>query len=290
MIKGFDYISDVHLDSWLRTSDRRNPVAVRKLIMSKFLKNVVGGPVHPTLVIAGDISHSNELSAIFLKVLAEEFYNDIVVVPGNHDMASRTDGDNFGSYVERLGDLENRLSGTNGAHLLLGNAVVIDGVRYGGTVGWYDYTYSIKKFSHTAEQGAALFRSWWDHHNIKMPGGSRMEDFLDFFAQEYKKVAALVGQVDVMITHMGPVDDYIAPKYQEDPYSGFFYFDGRQQLSRADAPEVWVYGHTHLPNFSKFKDTVLLCNPYGYKGENPCPAGVLSYVLKDGTNNGSEKP
>ena len=280
MKKGFDYISDVHLDSWLRQADRRNPVAVRKLIMSKFLKNVVGGPVHPTLVIAGDISHSNELSAIFLKVLAEEFYSDIVMVPGNHDMASRLDGDNFGSYVERLGDLENRLYSTKGAHLLLGNAVEVEGVRYGGTMGWYDYTYSIKKFNHTAEQGIALFRSWWDHHNIKMPGGIPMDNFLDFFAQEYKKVEALVGCVDVMVTHMGAVDDYIASKYQDDPYSGFFYFDGRSQLNREDAPAVWVYGHTHLPHTDKFSNTTLLCNPYGYKGENQSPAGILSHTLE----------
>ena len=278
MAISFDYISDVHLDSWLSPSKRRSANEVRKLCSTRFLKGMRGTPQNDTLVVAGDFSHSNELTVLFLAVLLESYYKNIVFVPGNHDMASRRDGDSFPSYVERLQDLRNRLNGLPGAHMLFGESVEIDGVTYGGTTGWYDYSYSMKRFGHSIEQGNLLFTNWWDFENIRAEDGGRIQNFLSVYNSEEEKMAKLCGVSQVMITHMGPVGDFIAPQYADSPYSGFFYFDGSPFLAPGNSPQVWVYGHTHTAGVFKKGDTDFLCNPFGYRGENTSSPGIVSYI------------
>jgi predicted phosphodiesterase len=273
MDQQFDYLSDLHINSWLSSGDRRKPSQLTRLVQRKYLRGLLesGVPLSNTLVVAGDFGHSNDDTvALVSTLLQQEFYKDVVFVPGNHDMASRMDGDNFPSYQDRLADLAAKVAPISGAHMLLGNSVTIRGVTYGGTVGWYDYSFSIQRLGHTLDQGRAIFPRWWDWNNVLMPGRQRIADFMDVFKEEYAKMEALTPVVDVMVTHMGPVHDCVPGKFAEDPYSGFFYFDGSKLIDPATkAPKVWVFGHTHTGFDRMYGNTRLVCNPYGYRGENP---------------------
>ena len=71
------FVSDLHLDFYTD-----NPT-VDKLI--KFYQNTFYGASGHTLVIAGDISHSNHQAANFCRACLE-YFDDIVLVTGNHDL------------------------------------------------------------------------------------------------------------------------------------------------------------------------------------------------------------
>ena len=285
----FDYVSDVHLDSWVVRDGWGSHKTIQDFIRKKLLKRRVGpaaqvgiDPLCDTLVLAGDFGHSNGLSESFLRVLLDKYYKNVVFVAGNHDMASRIDGDNYPSYVERLDNLKERVSHVKGAHFLNGDTVEIDGVTYGGTIGWYDASWTIKSLGYSLDQCLEKHKFWWDYGYIFMPPVfRRMDNFLELMEVEREKIEKIVTVSDVMITHVGPVDDRMAHKYQigpKAPYSGFFYFDGRQYLTAEKAPKVWVFGHTHDGSIQTVGNTDLVCNPYGYRGENVQPPGILSYI------------
>ena len=65
-----------------------------------------------------------------------------LIVPGNHDVwiesrrALRRSEDSGWKYREALGDI----AADNGFHYLVGNPLVIDGIEFAGSIGWYDYT------------------------------------------------------------------------------------------------------------------------------------------------------
>ena len=71
-----DIISDIHFDLWLNNKNGKN----LKSFVSKMIPNVRSN----TLLIAGDLGHSNTQNANGLKYL-REYYKNIVIVPGNHD-------------------------------------------------------------------------------------------------------------------------------------------------------------------------------------------------------------
>lgn len=285
----FDYISDVHLDSWVVRDGWGSHKTIQDFIRKKLLRHRVGPtapsgilPLQDTLVVAGDFGHSNGLTELFLRVLLDKYYKNVVLVPGNHDMASRHDGDNYPSYVERLENLRSRASNIAGAKFLLGDTVTINDVVYGGTIGWYDGSWTMAKLGYSLDQCQSFHKRWWDYKYIYLPPVYRkMENFLELFEQEQKRMEALSKISDVMVTHIGPCADMMASKYQtgeEAVYSGFFYFDGRQLLTSPVAPKVWVFGHTHDGSIQRVGNTALVCNPYGYRGESVSPPGVLSYI------------
>jgi len=89
------------------------------------------------IVLAGDVATGPK--ANYRKVLRPfaEFASPKLLVPGNHDLWS----------IARRPDTQRRYRETlrhtaeaNGFHYLPGNPIVIKGVGFVGTVGWYDYS------------------------------------------------------------------------------------------------------------------------------------------------------
>ncbi len=71
----------------------------------------------------------------------------------------------------------------------------------------------------------------------------------------------------IILTHHLPSFKLIDDKYL--CYSNMNqYFASHCDHLIIDPVILWLYGHTHTPNITKINNTILLCNPIGYIGEN----------------------
>lgn len=272
----FDYISDVHLDSWVDPRSDKQSAAIRRFVATRLTKECL--PDRPdTLIIAGDVSHCNRQLALFVEVLLDNHYKHVVLVPGNHDMASIPGLGSFRDYQARLDDIKSRLSCISGAHHLHGETVVLGGVRYGGISGWCDYSYSIKNLGSNLVRGGLLYLRHWDAINVRLPGGAPHNDPLTIFREQESDIHRLAFESDVMVTHFGPSAEGIPERYAGSAISGFFYFDGSRILGSRGAPYAWVYGHTHTGARYRSNQTDMLCNPLGRNGEGTDLTGILTY-------------
>ena len=165
-----------------------------------------------------------------------------------------------------------------------GNVVEVDGVKIGGTSMWYDYSYG-KKISNMTDDD--MLQKWKttmndanlikgdDHLGLNESYGmynygntTRYSfDPLVFFEKEKEKMLKIIEDCDIFVSHIGPVvPPNIRPEYQN-VVTGFYYFDGERYLWADKAPKLWIFGHTHDKYMWKVNDTVLACNPLGYKSE-----------------------
>lgn len=79
----------------------------------------------------------------------------------------------------------------------------------------------------------------------------------------------------IVITHYIPSMELIHPKYKtqtENPYNQWFAssLDSLIKQHTTHTP-LWIYGHTHDFSHVRMFQTEMVCNPYGYKGENTNP-------------------
>ena len=111
--------------------------------------------------------------------------------------------------------------------------------------------------------------------NIKVPtayGGSFLSSgFCPFkhFQEEYEKLQKFqdYDNIDVMISHYGPVVPDNIPEDYKDCSTTFYYFDGSKDIERI-SPKYWIFGHTHNSYDFIKGNTRLICNPVGYPSEN----------------------
>jgi predicted phosphodiesterase len=76
----------------------------------------------------------------------------------------------------------------------------------------------------------------------------------------------------IIITHHLPSNSLIDVKYKTPrmlPYNQWFYSDMDTFIEKnKDKIKCWIYGHTHMPSFTKIHDIPFMCNPIGYVNEN----------------------
>lgn len=274
-----DYISDLHLDFWIKQL-QASPKMDKKLDWFMNTIQAKGGDV---FIIAGDLGHYYAQDTTFLKRV-KELYSHVILVPGNHDMylvSTNQRKKYMYKSLNRILEMK-KFCRENDIIYLDGNAVVIDGYSFAGTGMSWDRSFAenllervvtdtelLNKYNVYMNDANLIFG---DGDHIRVPGiyGShvvRSFDPLKFFDTEYDKLQK-IDQVDVMISHYGPVTpEDMREKYKYDFSTTFFYFDGRSEVERIN-PKFWVYGHTHDKANFTYKETNMLCNPLGYPGEN----------------------
>ena len=259
------YISDPHVDGYIEFNK-----------MLYYMRKYWSGNYDniDVLIIAGDISHSNALTHLFLQELSSIFKH-IVVVPGNHDMymISRSSNHKYNSYgynrivemVEMVEDIEN-------VYYLNGDSVTIDGVVFGGAMGWYDGSYELYKneihILKSINKGYTEDDHWRGYLNDSRYTG--IKSFKKFFDKQYEIMEDVLSsqQIDVMVTHFNPsnLPEHQDPSYINEPGTAYYNFWGDELLEKYK-PQFWVYGHTHHRLvFNKF-NTTLLHNAVGYPHE-----------------------
>lgn len=291
-MKQFDYISDVHIDFWLGDTDIKSNKFQRKLDF--FMNSVLclDPDKSNTIIIAGDIGHYFKQNTAFLLRL-KDYYKNIVITYGNHDMylvsLKQQEQYNYSSY-SRLSELK-QFCIDNDIHFLDGDTVELDGIKIGGTGMSWDYSYAEQFDGYDKENTKKLFRDVMNDSRLIMqskplythlPYGRKLRDnFWDqeeFFKEQYQKLS-LISDVDVMVTHYGPIIPDGMPDMYRNETSTFYYFNGISDIQRIN-PKVWIFGHTHDYYDFDVGTTRMLCNPLGYPNENKYGT-VNTIVLED---------
>lgn len=281
------YLSDTHLDFWIREQNPQSPKFQKQL--DEYIDMLKLKPAD-VLIIAGDLGHYYAQDRAFL-LACTEIYRHVIIVRGNHDMYL-VSGQQQKKYckdsMNRVFELK-AFCRDNGIHYMDGDIISIDGVTFGGVGMSWDKSYysklsgrvpsdnEVKEYFNNCMNDSRLIfmdgknngvsKTSYGEHYIK----SSFDPF-HYFQKEYDKLQRIndFDDVDVMVSHYVPVNPY---EYTRDAYydgqssSTFYMFDGYADVSRIN-PKYWIFGHMHDTYDFVYDDTRFLCNPIGYPGEN----------------------
>lgn len=269
-LKEIDVISDTHLDHHLKDCTLRK---VKSYIKNYLLPNDFDlSTKRPVICLAGDIFDKHE-SAENVFSAFKCFYEEVIYVYGNHECYV---------YSKRLLNTEDKLNHIRqmakdtGVYMLEGTTIDIQGVTFGGSSAWYDFSYGVQHgqsfssmleyWKHYMSDAKLIYDSYVLQPTYTYTNRVTSLDFKRFMLKRLDEVKRLPESVDVMVTHIGPkVPEALPLKYQE-ASTGFYFFDGEEELIRIQ-PKVWLFGHTHNNYDEVFYKTRLVCNPYGYPSE-----------------------
>ena len=275
----FDYISDLHLEFWCKDVNIQSPKLKKQI--ETFINDVLKPKTKNVLVIAGDLGHYPNQVKYLLSEL-KKIYKHIIFVSGNHDMyliSNRLASKYNNNSYNRILEMKQFCRDNENIHYLDGNIINIDGINFGGTGMWHDNSYVDVLEIHRDE-----IHSYWQKnmtdakdiyfgHNYKQYGAYghvvnvSSFDPMRWFAREQKRLDQIEA-CDVLITHYGPiVPETIPDKYKDDPYTCFYYFDGKKDIDRIK-PKIWVHGHSHGYYEHEYNDCRIYCNTIGYPSEN----------------------
>lgn len=108
-----------------------------------------------------------------------------------------------------------------------------------------------------------------------------IDDHIRFFDLGVKELRKQVNKscfgTTVLVTHFAPLPYSVADEYKGDPVSAYFVSDLRWFLKKHSKIRLWCHGHTHAKfdyiyryknNSGEWKETRVVCNPFGYYNEN----------------------
>lgn len=238
-------------------------------------------PAADVCILAGDIdrplTRSVEWAATHIAP-----HMPALLVAGNHEFYGDGLHEGFARARERAGEVP-------GVHLLERDAVEIGGVRFLGATLWTDYALfagAAPEPGRTEAIHQAMTAAWKqlnDHRLIRadhedepwMPKHALAEHRLArAFLEE--ALAGGPGNRTVVVTHHAPIPASIAPQYATDILSTAFASDLSDLIGRHQ-PALWVHGHVHNTVDTTVGATRIVCNPRGYRSENPAfnPALVV---------------
>jgi predicted phosphodiesterase len=253
----FDLISDTHLDLWIKPDS--NPKSHQSKI-DKFIDGLIPAEPSEVLVIAGDLGHYNKQNVLMLMSL-KRVYSHILFVFGNHDLylvSGKVREKYAYNSLNRRAEMKTLAGEVDGVICLDGTSITLDGVTFGGTGMWYDFSYGLHELHMHIDH---IRRVWKSSMN-----DSRLIHTLPSFEEELTKLESIFEASDVIVTHVGPDWSKLTGKNRYDPLTSFYYFDGSSLLSRAQG-KTWCFGHTHDHYSYEKNGCYLVNNALGYPGE-----------------------
>lgn len=238
--KGFDLISDIHLDFWVKVDSPIHKVENR---IAEFVDGLLPTNAQKVLVIAGDLGHYNWQNQLLLKQL-KQMYEHILLVAGNHDyylVSTNQEKQYLGRSMNRVIEMKEMCRELENVHYLDGDIIEIDSIKYGGVGMWYDFSYGMKELGYSKE---ALYSIWWDVMNDSRLIKGLLDKSFAFADVEKKKLDSIIESSEVIISHVGGDWSRVIGNYKFDPVTSFYYFDGSKYFSSLKG-KVWCYGHTH---------------------------------------------
>jgi predicted phosphodiesterase len=200
----------------------------------------------------------------------------VIYVPGNHEY-----------YGGRLGTTlaaARTTSEGSHVHLLDGDELVIDGVRFLGATLWTDFALAIDapegrvsdvpwamKQAASVLNDYALIRTF---DETAEPGSLRHQQGRKLQAADTLRIhqiqrawlqAKLAEPFDgrtVVVTHHAPHRGSLSAQYADDWVSGAFVSELPDDFF--EVPVLWVHGHTHQSFDYRVRGCRVVCNPRGY--------------------------
>lgn len=213
------------------------------------------------VILAGDISRPAEAVQ-----WAAGFGKPVIYVPGNHEFYG-------GSIDGTLAELR-RCCEEAGVHLLDGEALVIDGVRFLGATLWTDFRLMRGAAQQDLAQRSAQ-RFIRDFSRIRLSeDGEEMltpESSAELHTRYLEWLNARLDErhdgPTVVVTHHAPSERSIAARFEDSPINPSFISDLEWLMGR-ERVVLWIHGHTHDSFDYEVNGTRVVCNPRGYaKGE-----------------------
>jgi predicted phosphodiesterase len=214
-------------------------------------------PGADVLILAGDIGHGDHPFEMFSK-----WPVPVIWVAGNHESY----GEEIASGLEQMRISAKRFN----IHFLENDEVVIGGVRFLGTTLWTDY-----KLPSLQQTQAQLMeyagKRLNDHYQISVNRGDgrphrlTTQDALErhMLARAWleQEMAKPFEGKTVVVTHHGPHERSVHPRYLGNPLNAAFCSDLSDLMPGAD---LWVHGHTHDGFDYQVGRCWVVANPAGY--------------------------
>ncbi len=260
-----DILSDLHFDYYFKQFNN-SKIDVKKVYDKYFLQD--GRAAGDVLVVAGDLGHYNNQNLILLKMIKKIYgYKAIVCVLGNHDyyldgLVARDEYENSFLRAKELIDLINT---EDDLYCLNGNVIEIDGVKFGGAMGWYSDAYLKYKYPFGNFPLKSNNEMWKNcMPDFKMTEG--LVNFDDLYHSELPKIEAVYRECDVMITHVNPSfkDEHLSQEFLGQQTNTFYCFNGHNFL-RGTTAKHWIFGHTHDSFSYEFSSVACHVNAYSDK-------------------------
>lgn len=225
-------------------------------------------PEADVCVIAGDVCDRMNLSINWVgKVIRPRM--PVVFVPGNHEFYDAT--------LANARKNARMLCSALGVTLLDDSAAEIAGVRFVGGTLWTDFALNGSAAAEIDKSMTEARVSMADY------GETRVVDFDTYRQMRPQDTAEMhaatraflseaftdhPGVPTVVVTHHAPHRGSIHTRYLADPVTAAFVSD-MADLVRQWNPLAWIHGHVHS-SFDYFEgSTRIVCNPRGYRLENP---------------------
>jgi predicted phosphodiesterase len=234
--------------------------------IENLVNNILPEEPQDVLLIAGDIGHSNKQNAYMLKLLGK-IYKKVIVTFGNHDyyLVSKTQQNKyFRNSFNRVQEMKAKIDDIENVYVSDGEIIEHDGVKYSGTDMWYDGKLSNFEPNLTEDQIKEKWLYFMNDANYIY----NMKSYKFILDEEIAKLEKNIENVDVFLSHVGPVLPKNIPAKYDDTNTRFFFFDGMKYLTAKAAPKIWVFGHTHEQYDFRIEKTDIICNPLGYPSEN----------------------
>ncbi|MGL4650183.1 MAG: metallophosphoesterase [Caldilineaceae bacterium] len=220
-------------------------------------------PQADVAVVAGDVCEG-VVSAIDWLALHIRPHMQVVYTPGNHEF--------YGTVHDHALQRGKQAATFADIHLLDGDAVVINGVRFIGATLWTDYLLFGEPYRWACMQSARQGLS--DHRQIawsKEPWKRfRPDEAAVLHARAKLAIESHLVQrhhgPTVVLTHHAPHIQSIHRPLRSSLLSGAYASDLSELIGRA-GPDLWVHGHTHLAVDYTVANTRIISNPRGYRHE-----------------------
>ena len=255
-----EYISDLHVNHWIRFVINQLKWEERT---RKFVRSLFDHAEGDVLVIAGDISESNNQSVWVLEEASARFKR-VYWTYGNHDMylVSKRDHKRYKGYSHRrVDDLIDRTSHLANVVCLNKVVDVYEGVTFAGDVMWY--------LPDCEEDWEFLRDVSNDSVCVKDKEMRTLENTTRKFNRESLEfLNGLVDRpIDVFVSHVPPLSEV-----KGEHLNSCYRID--VDLSKFDIGN-WLCGHVHIPWFDVVEGTKIRMNPLGYPDQIYSKYGVF---------------
>ena len=218
------------------------------------------------LIVAGDVCSGTARGFSYLRQQAGTNL-PIVAVAGNHEF--------YGTTWQEERAAARDSARHYGITWLDDDTAEIGGVRFVGATLWTDY--EVYGADRRLDAMDIAGRAMNDHRLISARNGDGARtSFSPAHARDAHHISrAYLDETlghpfdgtTVVVTHHGPHADSIAPKFRDSLVTAAFVSD-LSVLLAVHQPPLWIHGHTHVNFDYRVGATRVICNPYGYPGEN----------------------
>jgi len=192
---------------------------------------------------------------------AEQRFPDrsVIYVPGNHEF--------YHNDIALIDELKSEAPGH--IHVLNDEQIIIDGVRFLGSILWTDFALfgEVDKFfaMQTARQRMTDFSIIRNNGQPFTP-----EDAIRLHTASRDWLAVMLAEpfdgMTVVVTHHAPSSQSVHSRYARDLLTPAF-ASNLENLMEGDRAALWIHGHMHESFDYEVYGTRVVCNPRGYAPE-----------------------